>query len=145
MFHVLRQQVEPPVENAFGQIINIYTGNPANGATVSTKENEANNLVEYKNKIHLEGDDPGKTVFEEIKTEQRKGIDTKVFMWGFTEQNREVDGFSSQSWNDDRISGIEKAVKSKLSEEGLSHKEFMMQPIPLDNKGDRMAITGVFF
>ncbi|WP_440006191.1 hypothetical protein [Halomicrococcus sp. SG-WS-1] len=145
MFHVLREQVKPSIGNAFGQIINIYTGNPANGATVSTKENEAGNLVEYKNKIHLEGEDPAEDIFEEIKTEQRKGIHTKVFMWGFTEQNREVDGFSSQSWNDDRISGIEKAVLSRLSDEGLGHKEFMMQPVPLDNRGDRMAITGVFF
>lgn len=145
MFHVLRQEVEPPIENAFNQIINIYTGNPANGATVSTKENEATNLVEYKNKVHLEGDDPAQNIVDEMRTEQRKGVDTKVFMWGFTEQSREVDGFSSQSWNDDRISGIEKAVKSQLSNDGMGHKEFMMQPIPLDNRGDRMAITGVFF
>lgn len=145
MFYVLQQQVNPPIENSLNQIINIYTGNPANGATVSTKENEASNLVEYKNKIHLEGNDPAENIFDEIKTEQRKGVDTKVFMWGFTEQNREVDGFSSQSWNDDRISGIEKAVKNRLSGDGLGHKEFMMQPIPLDNNGNRMAITGVFF
>jgi len=145
MFHVLRQEVNPPIANSFAQIINIYTGNPADGATVSTKENEAMDLVAYKNKVHLEGDDPAETIHDEIMTEQGKGVDTKVFMWGFTEQSREVDGFASQSWNDDRISSIEGSVLDLLSESGLGHKEFIMQPIPLDKTGDRMTITGVFY
>lgn len=145
MLHVLKDSANDSLEKAFDQIINIYTGNPANGATFSTKENESVKLVEYKNKQHLEVQDPGSQIFEEIKTEQRKGVMTKVFMWGFTEQAREIDGFPSQSWNDDRISSIEQAVQTELSDDDLNHKEFMMQPISLNGKGDRMAITGVYF
>ncbi|OTF01897.1 hypothetical protein B9G49_01235 [Halorubrum sp. SD683] len=145
MLQVLKKPAEPQLETAFHQIINIYSGNPADGATVSTKENEGENIVEYKNKQFLESGDPAKDILEEIKTEQQKGVDTKVFMWGFTEQSREIDGFPSQSWNDDRIAGIEQAVREYLSEEGMTSREFMMQPINLDGSGDRMAITGVFF
>lgn len=145
MLHVLKGPASQPLERAFQQIINIYTGNPSNGATVSTKENEGLDLVEYKNKLHLEAEDPTEQILSEIEIEERKGVGTKVFMWGFTEQSREVDGFSSQSWNDDRISGIERRVKEKLSESGSGHKEFILQPINLDGCGDRMAITGVYF
>jgi len=145
MLQVLKKPAEPQLETALDQIINIYSGNPADGATVSTKENEGGNIVEYKNKQFLESDDPASDILNEIKTEQQKGVDTKVFMWGFTEQSREIDGFPSQSWNDDRIAGIEQAVRDYLSEEGMKSREFMMQPINLDGSGDRMAITGVFF
>ncbi|WP_224447008.1 hypothetical protein [Haloprofundus salilacus] len=145
MMHVLRESAEPSLGNALSQIINIYTGNPSDGATVSTKENEGIPLIEYKNKLHLEGDDPAAKIISEIETEDGKGVDTKVILWGFTEQSRVVDGFSSQSWNDDRISNIENVVRQRLQDIDLEHKEFMMQPIPLDTSGERMAITGVYF
>lgn len=145
MLHVLKEPASQPMEKALQQIVNIYTGNPSDGATVSTKENEGPELVEFKNKLHLENDDPATKILGEIQTEKQKGVTTKVFMWGFTEQNREVEGFSSQSWNDDRISGIERRVREQLSESGAGHREFMMQPIPLDGSGDRMAITGIYF
>jgi hypothetical protein len=145
MLYVLREESTHQLNRAIGQIINIYSGNPADGATVSTKENEGPDLVEFKNRQHLENGDSVSNIVEEIRKEKRKGNDNKVFLWGFTEQNRSIDGLRTQSFGDDRISHIEQGVRDSLSDEVLDYREFMLQPINLDGEGGRIAITGVLY
>lgn len=145
MLHALRMSADPQLENALGQLVNIYSGNPTDGATISTKENEGPNFVEYKNRQHLENGDPASKIIDEIQTEMRKGNGTKIFLWGFTEQSRQIDGLSTQSWGDDRISNIEDRVQEQLSEENIEYNEYIMQPVNLDRKGGRIAVTGIFF
>lgn len=145
MLQVLKREVDEPFSNAIDQIININSGNPRDQAVVSTKENEGPGLIEYKNRQDLETEDPAATIVDHIQTEQRNGQDRKIFLWGFTEQSRQIDGFETQSWNDDRISSIEEQVNDLLNEENIDYNEFILQPIELGANGDRWAITGVFY
>lgn len=145
MLHGLKKPANQQFERALDQLFNIYSGNPPDGATISTKENEGPHLVEYKNRQHLENGDAASKILEEIQKEKRKGNDTKIFLWGFTEQSRQIDGLSTQSWGDDRINNIEERVQKALTEEGVEHTEYLMQPINLDGNGDRIAVTGIFF
>jgi hypothetical protein len=145
MLHALKKPASQQFERALDQLFNIYSGNPPDGATISTKENEGPHLVEYKNRQHLENGDASSIIVEEIQKEKRKGNDTKIFLWGFTEQSRQVDGLSTQSWGDDRIANIEERVQEVLTEKSIEHTEYMMQPVNLDGDGDRIAVTGIFF
>lgn len=145
MLHILKREVGEPFEHGVDQIININSGNPRNQAVVSTKENEGPGLIEYKNRQDLETDDASSSVVDHIETEKGKGQDMKIFLWGFTEQTRQINGFETQSWNDDRVSSIEKQVKEQLSEKGIDYNDFLLQSIELGSDGDRLAITGVFY
>lgn len=145
MLQVLKREVDEPFENAIDQIININSGNPRDRAVVSTKENEGPGLIEYKNRQDLETDDVATTIVDRIETERRNGNDRKIFLWGFTEQTRQIDGFETQSWNDDRVSSIEDHVKEQLTDKNINYNDFILQPIELGPDGDRWAITGVFY
>jgi len=145
MLQILRLEVTGPLSHALDQLVEIYTGNPPDGATISTKENEGPDLVEYKNKTHLSNGNSAQTVIKEVETEKRKGNSSKIFLWGFTEQNRRIEGFSSQSWGDDRISDIEGKVEEGLSENSINFERFMMQPVELDHSGSRKVIIGILF
>lgn len=145
ILHLLEREVEDEFEHAIKQIINVNSGNPKNRDVVSSKENEGDGLIEYKNRQHLEQDDVETAIVEQIRTEIRNGNDMKIFLWGITEQNRRIEGFATQSWNDDRVTGIQNRVRDELADQGISFNEFWMQPIPLGPEGDRWAIAGVFF
>jgi|GEM_PF-3010458 len=145
MLNILGREVEGAFQHGLRQILNVSTGNPRDRAVVSTKENEGGALVEYKNAKSLEGDDPAGTIVDYIKTEHRKDNGVKVFMFGFTEQNRQIEGFDTQSWNDDRVSSIEDRVKELMDDEGISYGGFLLQNIELGDTGDRWAIVGMVY
>lgn len=145
LLHVLEREIEESYQNAIEQIINVNTGNPKDRAVVSTKENERSGLIEYKNAKSLEVDDPAQNILDYIKTEKRKENNTKIFLFGFTEQNRQIEGFDTQSWNDDRVSQIEKEVKAKLNDSDISYENFMLQIVELGDDGDRWAIIGMIY
>lgn len=145
VLQILEQEVPQAFSNGIKQLININTGNPRNRDVVSTKENEGDGLIEFKNKQDLEGDNPASRIISHIQTEKQKRADKKVFLWGFTEQSREVDGLNTQSWNDDRVACIEDHVKDGLDDEGVEFGGFHMQPIELGSNGDRWAIAGVLY
>lgn len=145
LLQILKREVDEPFGNAVDQIININSGNPRDQAVVSTKENEGPGLIEFKNRQDLETQDPAAVIVENIQSEQRNGHDRKIFLWGFTEQSRQIDGFETQSWNDDRVSSIEARTRELLDREGVSYNDFILQPIELGPNGDRWAITGVLY
>lgn len=145
LLQVLKREVDEPFANAVDQIININSGNPRDQAVISTKENEGPGLIEFKNRQDLEKQDPAAVVVENILSEQRNGRDRKIFLWGFTEQSRQVDGFETQSWNDDRVSSIEEGTRELLDQKGVPYNDFILQPIELGPNGDRWAITGVLY
>lgn len=145
MLHVLKPIVGEEFSTALDQTINIYSGNPANGDQISTKENEGPGIVEYKNRIHLENGDAAKKIVSEIETERGKGHEAKVFLWGFTEQNRRLNGLNTQSWGDDRLASIEQRTQEELTDRGVEFQEFLLQPVNMDGTGDYIAVVGVFF
>lgn len=144
-FFVLRPVVDEEFKAAIDQLIKIYSGNPANGDVISTKENEGPGIVEYKNRIHLENGDSAEKIVEEIGKERNKGNDAKVFLWGFTEQSRSLDGLNTQSWNDDRLTNIEERVQTSLNSSDIRFEEFLLQPVNLDGNGDYIAVVGIIF
>jgi hypothetical protein len=145
MLHFLQSEMNDTLTEAIQQLININSGNPRNQDVVSTKENEGPGLIEYKNKKDLEKDNPASEIVSHIQTEISKDHRRKVFIWGVTEQTRQLDGLSTQEWGDDRVASIERHVKGELDEKSIDHNEFIMQPIHLGQNGSRWAIAGVFY
>lgn len=83
-------------------------------------------------------------IVKRIKTE-KKQFDEKVFLWGVTEQTRDLDGLRTQSWNDDRVTSIQSIVNERLEEESIEYTDFVMQPLPLNGDGERWVIAGMLY
>jgi len=145
MISIIEREAENSFQNGLNQILNVNTGNPKDKDVISKKENEETGLIEYKNAKSLESDDPATKIVGYIETEKRNNNNMKVFMFGFTEQNRRIEGFDTQSWNDDRVAGIEKDVRSELDGSGIDYEGFMLQSVELGSAGDRWAIIGMVY
>lgn len=146
---IVLQTISEVVNQSFNrglqQLININEGSPRNQDVVTTREGEGDGLIEYKNRQDIETDDPAESIVSRIKTEKNKGFDTKIFLWGITEQSRNFDGLSTQEWNDDRVSGIETHVHAKLEDKNIQFNGFDMRPIPLGANGDKWVIAGILY
>jgi hypothetical protein len=143
---MVSREASPRFQSGLHQLININSGNQQNNDVVSTNENESAGLIEYKNKTDLESsDNPANTIADHIESERGKGHREKVFLWGITEQSRELDGFSTQSWNDDRIESIRSFAKEELNNRGIDYEEFLLRSIELSSEGDRWIIYGMIY
>lgn len=144
LLHIISREVGSQFRKGINQLININHGAARNRDVVSSKENEHGGLIEYKNKKDLEKGDAAGEIVANIKTEL-KNFDEKVFLWGVTEQTRELDGLRTQSWNDDRVTNIEERINQRLQDDGIDYTDFHMQPIPLGDEGNRWIIAGLLY
>lgn len=144
LLSMLEREVSQPYRHGLQQLISINSGMPRDQSVVSSKENEGGGLIEFKNRLDLEGDDPAATIVKRIKTEKKR-FDEKVFLWGVTEQTRDLDGLRTQSWNDDRVTSIESLVNERLKGESIEYTDFVMQPLPLNGDGERWVIAGMLY
>ena len=138
------QEGRPAFRRGLERIIQLNTGGREFGP-VGTKENDGDGLIEYKNAKDLDQGDPKEKIVERIETEKKKGMDEKIFFWGITEQTREIDGLRTQSWNDDRLSGIQQLVQEELDKRGIEYEGFELRPIEQDVEGKRWVITGILY
>lgn len=144
LLDILSCEADTSFENSIKQLINIEHGAVRNRDVVSSKENEYGGLIEFKNKQDLENDDPAAKIVSNIKT-KLKNQGKKIFLWGYPEQTRELDGLNTQSWNDDRVASIERRVNNQLQDDNFTHNNYSMHIIPLGNQGDRWTIAGVIY
>lgn len=140
--HVLSSEVDKPFENGIRQIINLNHGTTRQHAVVTTKEQQGNGLIEYKDKADLGKEDPAKSIVENIQKE-KKEHDEKVFLWGIDEKSRRVDGLRKQKWGDDRVSGIEEEVVNRLREEDIEYTEYEMFSLPIGEDESRCILIGI--
>ena len=144
LLNVIIDHVSDPYEEALKQIINVNIGSTRDKDVVSTKEQEGSGLIEYKNRQSLEKSSPHQEIVSQIETAINRGISQKIFLWGFTEQTRQIDGLETQKWNDDRVSGIESAVTGELDGRGIDYHDFNMLNLELGNDGEKWVIAGLF-
>lgn len=144
LLYILSGEVKTQFQSGINQLINIEHGDIRNRDVVSSKEDEYGGLIEYKNKKDLEKSDPANEIVSNIRT-KLKNSNEKVFLWGVPEQTRELDGLNTQSWNDDRVTNIEKRVNNQLQSDNFDYNDYSMQIIPLGDNGDRWIIAGLIY
>lgn len=98
LLHTLAESecVNVGFKNGINQLINLNYGTTRQHDVVTTKEQEGNGLIEYKDKADLSKEDTAGSIIENIEKES-PNHDEKVFLWGIDEDNRRVDGCGSRS------------------------------------------------
>jgi hypothetical protein len=146
LLHALAESdcVNVGFENGIKQLINLNYGATRQHDVVTTKEQEGEGLIEYKDKADLGKDDTADSIVENIQKESRNH-DEKVFLWGIDEDNRRVDGLRKQKWGDDRVSGIQTHVIEQLADCDVEYTEFKMLNLPIGDKRERCIIVGILY
>lgn len=131
-------------QNGIKQLINLNHGATRQHDVVTTKEQEGNGLIEYKDKDDLGKEDTAASIVDNIEKEGRNH-DEKVFLWGIDEETRRVDGLRKQRWGDDRVSSIQSHVLDQLEERAVNCTDFEMVSLPVGEEQERCIITGILY
>jgi len=109
---------------------------------VTTKEQEGDGLIEYKDKDDLSKENTAASIVQNIEKEVRDH-DEKVFLWGVDEDSRRIDGLRKQKWGDDRVSGVQRHVLERLANRDVEYTEFELLNLPIGNEQERCIIVGI--
>jgi hypothetical protein len=131
-------------ENGLKQLINLNSGATRQHDVVTTKENDGDGLIEYKDRDDLGKEDTAACVVENIQKERRNN-DKKVFLWGFDEKTRQLDGLRKGRWGDDRVSGVQDHVRERLDEREIDYEVFRMLNFPIGEGGENCIIAGIIY
>lgn len=144
LLHTLAESecVNVGFENGIKQLINLNYGTTRQHDVVTTKEQEGDGLIEYKDKADLSKEDTAGSIIGNIEKESRNH-DEKVFLWGIDEDNRRVDGLRKQKWGDDRVSGIQTLVVDRLGDSDVEYTDFRMLNLPIGDEQERCIIVGI--
>jgi len=126
------------------QLINLNYGATRQHDVVTTKEQEGDGLIEYKDKADLSKEDTAASIIENIEKESRNH-DEKVFLWGIDEDNRRVDGLRKQKWGDDRVSNIQTYTVDRLADCDVECTDFRMLNLPIGEEQERCIIVGILY
>lgn len=131
-------------KNGLKQLINLNHGATRQHDVVTTKEQEGNGLIEYKDKDDLGKEDTAASIVENIQKESRNH-DEKVFLWGIDEGSRQVNGLRKGRWGDDRVSSIQKHVLNRLDERDMNYSGFELVNLPIGEDHERCIIAGILY
>jgi hypothetical protein len=131
-------------EHGIEQLINLNHGVTRQHDVVTTKEQEGDGLIEYKDKDDLGKEDTAASIVDNIEKESRV-YDEKVFLWGVDEDNRRVDGLRKGRWGDDRVSGIQKHVLDRLDDRSVEYTDFELLNLPIGDDQERCIIVGILY
>jgi hypothetical protein len=126
------------------QLINLNYGATRQHDVVTTKEQEGDGLIEYKDKADLSKEDTAASIIENIEKESRNH-DEKVFLWGIDEDNRRLDGLRKQKWGDDRVSNIQTYTVDRLADCDVECTDFRMLNLPIGEEQERCIIAGILY
>jgi hypothetical protein len=129
-------------KNGIRQLINLNHGVTRQHDVVTTKEQEGDGLIEYKDKDDLSKEDTAASIIENIEKESREH-DEKVFLWGVDEDTRRIDGLRKQRWGDDRVSGVQQHVLNQLADRDLEYKDFELLNLPIGETQEKCIIVGI--
>lgn len=131
-------------KNGLKQLINLNHGTTRQHDVVTTKEQEGEGLIEYKDKDDLGKEDTAASIVDNIEKESRD-YDKKVFLWGIDEGSRRVDGLRKGRWGDDRVSGIQKHVLDRLNDRNVDYTEFKLLNLPIGEDQERCIVVGILY
>lgn len=142
--HVLAESdcVSVGYRNGLKQLINLNYGATRQHDVVTTKEQEGDGLIEYKDKDDLGKGDTAASIVENIEKESRNH-DEKVFLWGVDEDTRRIDGLRKQRWGDDRVSGVQSHVLDRLTDRDVEYTDFELLNLPIGDEQKRCIIVGI--
>lgn len=142
--HVLTESdcISVGFKNGIKQLINLSHGATRQHDVVTTKEQEGDGLIEYKDKDDLSKEDTAASIVENIEKEGRK-YDEKVFLWGVDEDTRRIDGLRKQKWGDDRVSGVQRHVLDRLADRDVEYTDFELLNPPIGDEQERCIIIGI--
>jgi len=142
--HVLAEAdcVSVGFKNGIKQLINLNYGATRQHDVVTTKEQEGDGLIEYKDKDDLSKEDTAASIVENIEKEGRN-YDEKVFLWGVDEDTRRIDGLRKQRWGDDRVSGVQGHVLDCLADRDVEYTNFELLNLPIGDDRERCIIVGI--
>jgi hypothetical protein len=142
--HVLSESdyISVGFENGIKQLINLNYGSTRQHDVVTTKEQEGDGLIEYKDKDDLSKENTAASIVQNIEKEVRDH-DEKVFLWGVDEDSRRIDGLRKQKWGDDRVSGVQRHVLERLANRDVEYTEFELLNLPIGNEQERCIIVGI--
>lgn len=129
-------------KNGINQLINLNHGATRQHDVVTTKEQEGNGLIEYKDRADLSKEDSAASIMENI-VKERRNYDEKVFLWGIDEDTRRVDGLRKQKWGDDRVSSIQRHVLDRLAARDAEYTGFELLNLPIGVEQERCIIVGI--
>ncbi|WP_254862268.1 hypothetical protein [Halovivax gelatinilyticus] len=131
-------------KNGLNQLINLNHGATRQHDVVTTKEQEGDGLIEYKDKDDLGKEDTATSIVDNIEKESRNH-DEKVFLWGIDEGSRRVDGLRKGRWGDDRVSSIQKHVLDRLEERDMNYTDFELVNLPIGENQERCILVGILY
>ena len=142
--HILAESdcISVGFKNGIKELINLNHGKTRQHDVVTTKEQEGDGLIEYKDKADLSKEDTAANIVENIKKES-KNHDEKLFMWGVDEDTRRIDGLRKQKWGDDRVSGVQHHVVEELGDHELEYTDFDLLNLPIGDEQERCIIVGI--
>lgn len=129
-------------KNGIKELINLNHGATRQHDVVTTKEQEGDGLIEYKDKDDLSKEDTAASIVENIKRESRN-YDEKLFLWGVDEDTRRIDGLRKQKWGDDRVSGVQRHVLEELADRDVEYTDFNLLNLPIGDEQERCIIVGI--
>jgi hypothetical protein len=129
-------------KNGIKELINLNHGATRQHDVVTTKEQEGDGLIEYKDKDDLSKEDTAASIVENIKKESRN-YDEKLFLWGVDEDTRRIDGLRKQKWGDDRVSGVQRHVLEELADRDVEYTDFNLLNLPIGDEQERCIIVGI--
>jgi len=142
--HVLAESdcVSVGFKNGIKELINLNHGATRQHDVVTTKEQEGDGLIEYKDKDDLSKEDTAASIVENIEKEGRN-YDEKLFLWGVDEDTRRIDGLRKQKWGDDRVSGVQRHVLERLADRDVEYTDFELLNLPIGDEQERCIIVGI--
>ncbi|WP_152418876.1 hypothetical protein [Natronorubrum sulfidifaciens] len=142
--HVLTESdcVSVGFKNGIKELINLNHGATRQHDVVTTKEQEGDGLIEYKDKDDLSKEDTAASIVENIEKEGRN-YDEKLFLWGVDEDTRRIDGLRKQKWGDDRVSGVQRHVLDRLADRDVEYTDFELLNLPIGDEQERCIIVGI--
>jgi len=142
--HVLAESdcVSVGFKKGIKQLVNLNHGKTRQHDVVTTKEQEGDGLIEYKDKDDLSKEDTAASIVENIEKESRNS-DEKLFLWGVDEDSRRIDGLRKQRWGDDRVSAIQNHVLGRLTDRDIEYNDFELLNPPIGNQQERCIIIGI--
>lgn len=142
--HVLAESdcISVGFKKGIEELINLNHGATRQHDVVTTKEQEGDGLIEYKDKEDLSKEDTAASIVENIEKESRN-YDQKLFLWGVDEDTRRIDGLRKQRWGDDRVSGVQHHVLDRLADRDVDYTDFELLNLPIGDKKERCIIVGI--
>lgn len=136
---VLSREVSDQMESAIDQIINLNTGRVRNKDVVTTKETP-DGIIEFKDKGELEKKRSAESIADNIDTKVNPDS-SKIFLFGIDEETKKIEGLRKQKWDEDRLTGVQNKVESKLDDKKCQ-KDFEIVPVPLGETAEKLIAIG---